>query len=176
MDISFPSAAGSIDAVAAASQQHHRKSPFDAVSSLLGMSADDIRAAVKNGTSLDNLAKSKGVSHADLVAALKAGAPPRAQQDPNFDANIEKLTQATGNLRGWGGHLHHDGGAAASSASTAQQSGLSVVSSLLGTSPDDLLAELNSGTSLSSLLDAKGISVDQLGSALQSGMLVDTNL
>ena len=56
-------------------QRSQGKGPFDAVSGLLGMSADDVASAVQSGKSLDDLASAAGVSHEDLVAALKAGAP-----------------------------------------------------------------------------------------------------
>jgi lambda repressor-like predicted transcriptional regulator len=157
------------------------KGPFAAVSNLLGMSADDIAAAVKSGTSLDQLAQQKGVSHDDLIAALKAGAPQRLQSDPNVDQILNNIASSTGRT-GWHGHHHHhdsDGGAGAASGvmsgsmTSAQQTMLSQLSSLLGTTPDDLQSSLQSGTSLASLLDNKGVSLDQLANSLQSGFLVD---
>jgi hypothetical protein len=74
------------------------KGPFEAVSSLLGMSADDIASAVGSGTSLSDLAASKGVSKDDLVSALKAGAPEELQGTSQLDSIINDMITRTGSI------------------------------------------------------------------------------
>ena len=52
---------------------------------------------------------------------------------------------------------------------------LDSLSSLLGTSSDDLLSRLTSGTtSLASMVSQKGISSSSLAQVLQNGLLLDT--
>jgi hypothetical protein len=56
----------------------------DAVSKALGMSADDLRTARSQGTSLAQLAASKGISQDDLTKAIEQGLQ---QSDPSIGAS-----------------------------------------------------------------------------------------
>lgn len=154
------------------------KGPFEAVSGVLGMSADEIASQVQSGKSLDDLATDKGVSHDDLVAALKAGAPQGAKDSGKLDEMVEKLTSRKGRQGpmgpppgpppgGMGGVM---GGGKLSG---SQQSMLDSLSELLDISSEELQEELTSGTSLTDLLQDKGVSMNDLASAVQSGFLVD---
>jgi lambda repressor-like predicted transcriptional regulator len=158
-------------------QGAHRSNPFEAVSDLLGMSASEIAGQVKSGKSLDDLAQTKGVSHDDLIAALKAGAP-QGVKGGDFDAMVEKLASKQGMQGpmgpppgpppgGMGGLL--DGG----TVSESQQSVLDSLSELLDMSSEELQDELTSGTDLSSLLQDKGVSLSDLASVIEAGFLVD---
>jgi hypothetical protein len=150
------------------------KGPFDAVSSLLGMSADDIADQVKGGKSLDDLAKAKGVSHSDLVAALKAGAPSELQGTDGLDAMVEQIASQTG-MRPMGPPPPppSDSGVLSGNVSSSQQDTLDALSSLLDMSSDDLQTSLQSGTSLVSLLKSHDVDLTDLADTLQSGFLVD---
>ncbi len=55
------------------------------VTSLLGLSTDEIARQMRSGKSLDDIARSKNVSHADLVAAIKAGGPRELRTRPRTD-------------------------------------------------------------------------------------------
>jgi hypothetical protein len=150
------------------------KGPFDAVSSLLGMSADDIADQVKSGKSLDDLAKTKGVSHSDLVAALKAGAPSELQGTDGLDAMVEQIASQTG-MRPMGPPPPppSDSGVLSGNVSSSQQTTLDALSSLLDMSSDDLQSSLQNGTSLVSLLTSHNVDLSDLADTLQSGFLVD---
>jgi hypothetical protein len=58
--------------------------------------------------------------------------------------------------------------------SGSQNETLTALSNLLGSDPSSLLQQLQSGTSLSDLLSAQGVSMDALSSQLQNGLLIDT--
>lgn len=162
-----------------------RKSPFEAVSSLLGMSADDIAAQIGQGKSLDDLATSKGVSHADLIGALELGMP--GLQAPSVDGSAIAERIATRKGLPQPHHHHHHGGprpSASAGDGTAsgvltgtvtevQQSMLDKLSGLLGIDASSLLDQLRGGANLSDLVSAKGVAGSSLASVLQDGLLVD---
>ncbi len=162
-------------------QRPQGKGPFDAVSGLLGMSADDIASAVQSGKSLDDLASAAGVSHEDLVAALKAGAPQELQGSSRLDAMVEDIASHKGMPMGGPGGPGGPppgpppgaSGVMSGELTNSQQTMLEQLSSLLGTTSDELATSLQSGTSLADLLGDKGVSLGQLASALESGFLVD---
>lgn len=71
--------------------RHHDASRLQSVATTLGMDVKDVAAALRNGTSLEELAQQKGVSHDDLVAAIKAGLPPAVQQSGRADRIAEAI-------------------------------------------------------------------------------------
>ena len=156
---------GSVSATAsvAAMQSTHRgeraqgKGPFEAVSGLLGMSADEISSAVSSGKSLNDLASAKGVSHDDLVAALEAGAPEELQGTSALDDMVEDIASRTGAPSGPRGHGGPPPGpppgakgVLSGDLTSTQQSVLDQLASLLDTSSEDLQTSLQSGASLTS--------------------------
>ena len=145
----------------------------------LGMDPADALSALKSGKSLADLAKQQGVSTTTLTSALKADAPKDVQGSSGVDAMMQKLVNRQGVT---GHHGHHGHGAPSASSATGavtgtptadQQSTLSTLSGLLGTDSTSLLSQLQSGTSLASLLDNKGVSTDTLAASLQKGLLID---
>lgn len=166
---------------AAHSGQMRGKNPFDSVSNLLGMSADNIATKVKAGSSLDDIAAEKGVSHDDLIAALKAGAPQEVQGSDQLTSMVEHLASQKGAPVGSPPSLPTGApggvsGVMSGQRTDAQQAMLDSLSGLLDTSSDDLENSLRSGTSLVDLLDQKGVSLSSLANSLQSGFLVDQRL
>jgi len=159
------------------------RGPFQAVSSLLGMSADDIAAQVGQGKSLDDIASSKGVSHADLISAIQQGMPGLQASGADGSAIAERIAER----KGLPHPHHHHGGPPPSGASgdgsasgvltgtvtQVQQTMLDKLSSLLGTDSSSLLDQLKSGANLSDLASAKGIGGSSLASVLQDGLLFD---
>jgi hypothetical protein len=51
------------------------RDPMSSVAKALGLSTNDVKAQLRNGKSLNDLADSAGVAHDDLIAAIKAGLP-----------------------------------------------------------------------------------------------------
>lgn len=160
------------------------KGPFDAVSGVLGMSADDIAAKVRAGSSLDDLASEKGVSHDDLVAALKAGAPAELQGSEQLTSMVEHLASQKG-MAGPGGPPPGPppaggpggpSGVMSGQKTDSQQAMLDSLSELLDASSEGLEDSLQSGTSLTDLLDQKGVSLSQLAESIQAGFLIDQRL
>ena len=163
-----------LSATSTTSTKRHGKGPFDAVSSLLKMSADDIASSVQSGKSLDDLASAQGVSHADLVAALKAGAPPELQASSDVDSVVAQIAAQKGTDRPTGPPPPPPAsGVLSGNLTSDQQTTLGSLSSLLGVSSDDLESSLQNGTSLVSLLEGKGVDLSDVAGALQSGFLVD---
>jgi len=188
------------DQVTGAHHHHHGggRSPFQAVSSLLGMSAQDIAGQVSSGKSLDDLAKEKGVSHDDLVSAIKAGMPDRMKNSANADQLAETIATQQGlPTQGPGGTppsgpppsgvapsgpspisslngIGRSSGILSGTLTGQQQDMLDSLSNLLGTDSNTLLDQLSSGTSLSDLVKDKGIDSSKLADVLQNGLLVDT--
>lgn len=157
----------------------------------LGLDVGDVMSSLQSGKSLFDLADAQGVSRSDLVAALKAGAPQELRE--SADAVVEALA-STGGVGGPGGTGGVGGGRSAGthqgpppppsgttgvlsgSLTSTQQSTLSSLSDLLGTDAGSLLGQLQSGTDLTDLLSAKGVTLDQLSSTLEEGLLVDTRV
>jgi len=166
--------------------RHHGQSPIDSAAKALGMSVEDLKSELKQNKSLDDVAAEKGVSHDDLAAALKVGMPkdgPQAAQGADADSFIEAMTSQKGGPRPPEGGGHHgfrtsgigDSTGVLGASMTGQQSDmLDSLSSLLGTSTDDLVNQLQSGTSLASLVSSKGVSSGSLAQVLQDGLLLDT--
>jgi hypothetical protein len=74
----------------------------DAVAKELGMSTDDLTAAMRSGESLDDLAAGKGVSHDDLVATIK-----QALQSTAGTTDPTALDQLAARIAAAKPHHHH---------------------------------------------------------------------
>ena len=164
------------------------RGPFQAVSSLLGMSADDIAAQIGQGKSLDDLAAGKGVSHADLISAIQQGMPGLQALGADGTAIAERIAARKGLPHP---HHHHGGPPPSGSSPTTegstsgvltgtvtqvQQTMLDKLSGLLGTDSSSLLDQLRGGANLSDLVSAKGVGGSSLASVLQDGLLFDATV
>lgn len=141
-------------------QQDDTQNPMAGVAKALGMSADDVASALKSGRSLNDLASQKGVSHSDLLAAIKTGLPDQSDNANNddlaaqiADQKINKNTTATPN--------------------SVSSSTLNAVSSLLDQQSSQDLSSVNSSSDLVNLLQSKGVDLGNLRNVLSSGSLVD---
>jgi len=167
--------------MAAQGARFDRRKMMAPVADLLGMSQDELRVALKGGQTLDKLAASKGISHSDLVAAIKKGlqdARPNGASDADGDNDIDKVAEniATGKV---GGHHHHDhtnrtAAAAAAGAASADATMLDNVSSLLKMSSGDLVNALTKGTSLADIAKQQGVSSDAVLQTVGKGMILKT--
>jgi lambda repressor-like predicted transcriptional regulator len=182
MDISSLGAASAASLTATSTTQQARMPRYvQTAAKALGMDPSDVMTALKSGKSLADLASQKGISTTDLASAMKADAPQDVQGSSNVDAMMQKLIQQHG-VSAPHGHHGHGGPPPSSSSATGaltgtltsdQQTTLSALSSVLGTDSSSLLTQLQSGTSLASLLDAQGVSTDALAASLQKGLLID---
>jgi hypothetical protein len=132
-----------------------------ASASLLGMSADDLRAAQRSGTTLADLAAQKGVSKDDLVksvAADLAANKPEGAPELSRAQLTEMATNIAEGRRPQGPPPPPPpppGGGFGSSAGDGDERVQTNVGSLaeaLGTDADTLLDKLRSGADLASLL------------------------
>jgi lambda repressor-like predicted transcriptional regulator len=163
---------------------HHGGGAPESAAKALGMSDQDVSAALQSGTSLDDLAQQKGVSHDDLISAIKAGLPAGVEQSGRADQIAQSIATLVGSPRpsvpppggsSGGSDSSAVSGVLGSSLDAGQRATLDGLSSLLGTTSDDLLASLRGGGSLAQLVDDKGVDRDQLASVLQDGLMVDTS-
>lgn len=182
MSISLGTTSAASPAATSGPQQTRTPRYVQTAAKALGMDPADVMSALTSGKSLADLAKQQGVSTDALTTALKADAPAKARGSSGIDARLQKLVdqQGLGVHHGHHGHGARSAGPAATGALTGtltadQQSTLSTLSGLIGTDSSSLLSQLQSGTSLASLLDDKGVSTDTLAASLQKGLLIDTS-
>jgi lambda repressor-like predicted transcriptional regulator len=141
-----------------------------AAAETLGMSQDELLAALQDGKSLADVAEDQGAALDDLTAALKADMPPElaATGGPQVPPPAGGRGFAASRLDG------STSGVFGSSLTSSQQTTLDELSSLLDTDRSSLLDSLRSGTSLGELVSRKGVSGSALSAVLQDGLLVDT--
>jgi len=144
-------------------RHHHDGAALQNAAKALGMDVKQVVSALQGGKSLDDLAQKQGVSHDDLVAAIKAGLPQRLQQSDRADQIAESIATRTGPppraqaADDDATSAQAVTGVLGSSLNVTQKATLDGLSSLLGTTSQDLLSSLQSGTSLADLVDAKGV-------------------
>jgi lambda repressor-like predicted transcriptional regulator len=151
--------------------------------SLLGMGDDELRSALRSGSTLASLAKDRGVSQDDLVAAVRsgleaAGPPPaaKAAQGADLTAMATDIVNGTGPARHHGPHGPHgprggDRDGDGDGADMAQR--LQSLTSALGMDESSFFDALSSGTSLKDLAAQHDVSSDQLRSLLLGPVKVD---
>lgn len=173
----------SLSALTSGSTQQ-RKVPghFEAVSELLGESAEDLAAKVAGGQSLADIATEKGVSSEDLLSALEENAPDDLKASGNLREIVTQIAEQSGPM-GPGGPGGPGGpppgpppsgatGTTTGTLTSTQQDTLDTLSSLLEMDSDDVLTELQSGTSLTDLLAEHDVDITELASKLQSNLQV----
>ncbi|MEV4512755.1 hypothetical protein AB0K00_27755 [Dactylosporangium sp. NPDC049525] len=146
------------------------KDPMAAVSKALGLSGDELKSKLGSGQSLTEVAEQQGVSHEDLIAAIKAGKPADASAvgsaaEEESDATAERIAAQKGRPGPPPGDPR--GGAAGLS----DESKLHQLSTLLETDSESLRG--SSATDVVKRMQDKGIDLSQLKSVLNSGDLVD---
>jgi hypothetical protein len=147
---------------------------FTNTAKTLGLTTDDLKTQLDSGATLDSLAQAKGVSSNDLLAAVKTDLKAN-KPDGAPEVSDDQLTQMASNVAAGkgpgGGHGPH-GPRPGTSASDTSQS-LSTLADALGTSTDDLLSKLQSGSDLSSLFGQSGSATWSSQGASTSGLAVD---
>ncbi|HEY7068169.1 MAG TPA: hypothetical protein VII06_42355 [Chloroflexota bacterium] len=157
---------GSAQSAWTARPRQVRPEVAQAVADKLGMSVQDLQTALQSGQHLRDLAQAKGVSMQDLHTTIEAtrqqadGTAPTAGTGPGTPVYHR--------------HHHHGGSHGASGAADVeQQLGQEMLSALadkLGESPTDLASQLSSGQDLGQLLQQKGLSADDVRSAVQQAL------
>lgn len=159
------------------------------VADTLGMSVEELQWTLTGGTTLDEIASTKGVSHDDLLAAIKQGleaakpadAPEGTSGVFDLDAMAESIAAGTPPPPP-PGEAH--GGRPPHGVNQADAQTLDSIASLFDMTSDDVISALTAGTSLaelaaqhdvsaSALLDAIG---SGLGTGIGRGMVVDTTM
>ena len=158
---------------------------FDNTAQLLGLSPDDLKSKMTAGQTLSSIAKDNGVANDDLLASIKkdlqanrpAGAPELSDDQlthivSDIAAGKGPGGPGRGGAHGIGGSPpsgHNVPGASASDPSQALQS----LADALGTTTDDLLSQMQSGTDLSSLFGASGSATWSSQGGTTGGLSVD---
>jgi hypothetical protein len=149
-------------AAAASLGVHHRPQgpppppKLDGTAELLGMSSDELRTAQRSGTTLSELAESKGVSKDDLVASsakdMEANKPEGAPE-----LSEARLTEMATNIADGvraGGPPQGGFGPPPPPRGDRAQENLSAVAQALGTDADTLLDKLRSGEDITEWLQS----------------------
>ncbi|MEU4158226.1 hypothetical protein [Actinoplanes sp. NPDC026670] len=149
-----------------------RENPMARVAQALGMTADELRAQLDTGRSLNDIATTRGVTHDDLIAAIKSGLTPETTAADGADAVAERIAEKT--------HTDPDtppplppGGPRGNNAGLRDETKLAGVSRLLGMPADDVAAAATGPAALVTLLQTKGVHLYALRGVLNSGDLVD---
>lgn len=142
------------------------KDPVSAVPRALGLSGDELKHKLESGQSLSEVAEQRGVSHDDLIAAIKAGKPSDAQTGTEDDDAVAERIAAQKSQPG-----PPPGGPRRGAAGLSDESKLQQLSSLLETDSESL--RRSSATDVVKRMQDKGIDLAQLRSVLNNGDLID---
>ncbi len=155
------------------------------VAELLGVSTSDLKRALDGGQTLDQLASAKGVSHEDLVSAIKEGLEAAGPQGTGSTDGVSATTAVfdldalaediAAGVRPKGPQGPPPGPPPTGN-NDNDQDALEAVSDLLDMTTEELIESLRTGSSLRDLASTRGVSSDQLLDALSEGMVVDTRM
>jgi len=165
--------------------RHNMAAVMEPVAKALGMTTDELRTAQRSGQSLNDIATAKGVSHADLIAAIKSGlgsvkgaGGASAPQGQDLDAVAERMASRVHGKGG--GRNDHDGDDGPSGGAPAGPPPASAaatnLSSALGMSTTELFKQLDSGADLYGLAQTKGVSSKAVNDLIAAGLRVDQQL
>jgi hypothetical protein len=154
------------------------KKDMQSVADLFGISTDDLMSQLKGGKSLAEIAQSKGVSRTDLVATLeqsiKANAPTDVQTD--FSSRIDDMVNRIVDRKGMPGpppaRPQSDDVSGVDFKAKVEQM-LSTIASQLKISPDDLVSQLQHGSSLREIAVNAGSDPTQVLDAIGRGLAVN---
>ncbi len=138
------------------------KAGMDAAAETLGLSAEDLKSALDEGSTLEELASSAGVSTDDLEAAMAA-----AIEDVAPAQAAERMTADLGSIIS-GERPPPPPRSGGGPGQTDVQSAVEKLAEALDTSTEDLFASIEAGT-LADLFETAGVST-------QVGLFVNTSL
>jgi hypothetical protein len=138
------------------------------VADALGLDAAELKAELKGGASLDDLAQTRGVSHEDLLAAIKEGlaevGPPvgaGAVDQARLDAMAEEIAGRSGAERPAGPGPGGPPPPPRVAGDETVQASLARVADLFDMDTDELLTQLQS-TTLADLASSRQVGADEL--------------
>jgi outer membrane receptor protein involved in Fe transport len=174
MTISALGSSSSMSALTQTSGTQRPKGPpadtFENTAQLLGLSTDDLKTQLDSGETLSSLATAKGVSDDDLLASVKQDLKTH-KPDGAPDLSDDQLTQMASGIasgRPPGGMRKAPGTSASDTSQTLQ-----TLADALGTTSDDLLQKLQSGSNLSSLFGQSGSATWSQSGTATSGLSLD---
>ena len=134
-----------------------------------------------SGKSLNDVAEEKGVSDEDLVAALGRGVPAGAPTGVDPTQVLEQIASQVGGPQppapptggGPGGSVSSGTDVLTDSVTSRQQTLIKDLSKLFDTGSDDLVGQLQGGSSLQQMLQDKGITRSSAAATIGGGFLVD---
>ncbi len=158
------SSVGSASNIATSEPQQHTRPEMTEVAKLLGLSTSQLTNELQSGATLSELASKKGVSSTELIKTIEGelaahkpeGAPPLSST---------QLTQISTSIANGTPPPPPPGGLGGQDFASAPQGSLSTLGKALGIEPSALLAQLEEGKDLGSLLKSTGYTGD--GSASQ---------
>jgi hypothetical protein len=142
----------------------------------LGMTGDELRDALRGGSTLDQLASANGVSHQDLVSAITKGLQETRPANAPAGVDLSKMAEdiASG-VRGPGHHGgHHHRAEQAGTDGVDPSANLGALADLVGVDETALRDGLQAGTSISDILKANGVDEAALAQRFLQGKVVDT--
>jgi hypothetical protein len=151
-----------------------RDNPMVKVATTLGLTADQLRAQLDAGRSLNDIAADRGVPHDDLITAIKSGLTPETTAADGADVIAERIAGKT--------HTDPDpppplpGSPRGHNAGLLDETKLAGVSRLLGMSTEDVTAAATGPNALVTLLQTRGVHLYALRGVLTSGDLLDVTV
>ena len=138
----------------------HRGEGLEAAADAIGISVEDLVAALRDGQSIAQVAEAEGVDVQTVIDALVDNGTERLEEAiANLPDRIAELVQREGfpDRPGHGGPGGHGGDRGA---------GLEAAAEVIGVSADELRAALQDGSSLAELAEANGVDVQDVIDAL----------
>ena len=165
MDVSSLSSTTALWPTSTAAQSSQARGPektLQSVADLLGTDAESLKAELKSGKTMADLASAAGVSSSDLVATIAASLPAQGPDGVATDSTAMATAIANGQRPGPPPKPPVDAG-----------SGMDALSGALGVSSSELLQRLTDGTGIADLLKDNPQVAAQLAAAQNKGAVVD---
>lgn len=136
--------------------------PLAAMADALGLSVEELKAQLAGGKSPNDIATAQGVSHDDLMTAIKPSLPTAATKAGDL---AEKVAGSMGKPP--------PGGPRGANAGLRDDIKLDQVSQLLNMNPDDVTDRATTASALVGMFQANGVDLTGLRGVLNSGDLLD---
>jgi hypothetical protein len=139
-----------------------RENMMSRMAETLGLTVDDLKSRLDEGSSLNDIATARGVPHENLILAIRAG---MSAGDPEAFAAKRGTPPAP--------PAHEPRG---ENAGLRDEAKLSRMSRLLGMDSESVTAATTGASGLVTLMQTKGIDLYELRGVLTSGDLIDVTV